>query len=1131
MASETSLCLSTLNVRGLAAKRKQSQVYRLMTDQDLDVLAIQETKIAGEADTASMVQRFTSRYYAVVSHANGASAGCVLFVKKLSGLVMQETVSSPTGRLVVCDFLLCDKEWRILCLYAPNEVDARENFFANVKQYLSTQKRVVLMGDFNCVLNGRDKTSRSAFRDKSTDLLTDLIKEYDLDDVAECLQTAHGVEYTHFQGTSHARLDRIYVSLDMVPKCNNYHVVPMSFSDHCLVKCLIGTKKHSCSFNWDLWKINAKLISDKTFIDTVKNKISEINFAYASNMGEQWEWCKQNIKMKALERSSCIRYEERRNESALRTMLKRLIELESRTPGAFKDDVRKIKQKLQVIDEEKYRGAVVRARAEALTAGEVPTKRALRLEKTYASRNQIHEIEWNGNLVMDNFSIADVFFQHYQALFSLRKVDVPKFKNAFLGVMPQLDDELKERLEQPISKEEVYRAIDNLNNGKSPGPDGLSAAFYKAFKQEITPVLAAVFNEAYELNVLPPSYRTSHTVLIPKTDQTEKLRLPTSYRPISLTNVDYKIFMKILAARLQTVMPEIVGDHQTCGIKGRSILNNIHKARCVLECCDVMQVCVAVLQIDLEKAFDCVSHDILLAILEYINVGTVIRQGVAMAYQNCSTQLIVNKTIGKSISVQRSVRQGCPLSPLLFCVYIETLCRSILQNDAIQGFRLHASEVKLLAYADDVALFCENKESVIEAVRVVKQFSDISGSPVNWGKCLGFWHGEWPSTPATFANIRWETTPVKYLGVPLEFYKDNDRYWQQQVKEMREKVDRWKVANLSIFSRATVCNLFFISKIWYTMQVLYCSRLNIQKFHRIFAVFVWASSWERCSRTNLFRRVKDGGVGLGHLFVRQLVNRFIFFRDVRDPFLRTVCQMRISKALPDFIVATSSIPGTLKGFFKEVVSTVRFLSVRFSKDYLSSVQRKKLYRDLCDTEFPVPLYRSLYRGSQGQNVLKRVKRMQIPPGVKTFFFKVHTGTLSVKTVLKEKGFFVPWGTHCLICNQPETIDHVFLHCWEGVFLWDVLQRTVKKEFPLDPYGIRYLAIENDDGLPFDLVMLVGLHSIWRARMAGYYCDPDARPARMYFRESINAFLEVQKAHECAPEWLSRLEPLATLREF
>lgn len=98
-------------------------------------------------------------------------------------------------------------------------------------------------------------------------------------------------------------------------------------------------------------------------------------------------------------------------------------------------------------------------------------------------------------------------------------------------------------------------------------------------------------------------------------------------------------------------------------------------------------------------------------------------------------------------------------------------------------------------------------------------------------------------------------------------------------------------------------------------------------------------------------------------------------------------------------------------------------------------------------------------------------------------------------------------------------------------MWDVLQRTVKKEFPLDPYGIRYLAIENDDGLPFDLVMLVGLHSIWRARMAGYYCDPDARPARMYFRESINAFLEVQKAHECAPEWLSRLEPLATLREF
>lgn len=89
----------------------------------------------------------------------------------------------------------------------------------------------------------------------------------------------------------------------------------------------------------------------------------------------------------------------------------------------------------------------------------------------------------------------------------------------------------------------------------------------------------------------------------------------------------------------------------------------------------------------------------------------------------------------------------------------------------------------------------------------------------------------------------------------------------------------------------------------------------------------------------------------------------------------------------------------------------------------------------------------------------------------------------------------------------------------------------QKDFPLDPQGIRYLSIENDDGLPFDLIMLVGLHCLWRARMAGYHCDPDARPARMLFRECMSRFVEIQKAQDCVPAWLSRVEPLTALKEF
>lgn len=187
----------------------------------------------------------------------------------------------------------------------------------------------------------------------------------------------------------------------------------------------------------------------------------------------------------------------------------------------------------------------------------------------------------------------------------------------------------------------------------------------------------------------------------------------------------------------------------------------------------------------------------------------------------------------------------------------------------------------------------------------------------------------------------------------------------------------------------------------------------------------------------------------------------------------------------------------------------QFLTARFSLEYLSSIARGKLYKDVCDTVFPIPLYRALYCGGTGQDVLKRVRRMEVSPGVKSFFFKLHTGILSVKTWLQERGLFVPWGVNGCICKQPENIERVFLHCWAAVFLWDVLQRTIHKDFPLHPHGIRFVSVDNEERVPYDLVMLLCLHSISRSRMAWLHGDVDARPTRQYFIESVTQFVEVQ----------------------
>lgn len=124
----------------------------------------------------------------------------------------------------------------------------------------------------------------------------------------------------------------------------------------------------------------------------------------------------------------------------------------------------------------------MRARAEHYLAGETPTRRALSDEARYYNANTIDKILWDGELTSDKTCIENAFVDHYTSLFSPAVPNVEQFKKDFLPLMPRLDAEVKDTLEEPITLVEVERAIAELKGGKAPGPDGLGAAFYKFFQ-------------------------------------------------------------------------------------------------------------------------------------------------------------------------------------------------------------------------------------------------------------------------------------------------------------------------------------------------------------------------------------------------------------------------------------------------------------------------------------------------------------------------------------------------------------------------------------------------------------------------------------------------------------------------
>lgn len=297
-----------------------------------------------------------------------------------------------------------------------------------------------------------------------------------------------------------------------------------------------------------------------------------------------------------------------------------------------------------------------------------------------------------------------------------------------------------------------------------------------------------------------------------KSDDPRKLLDVEAYRPISLTNVDYKIFTKVLAKRLQSVITHLVLPHQTCGIKGRTIYTNIHTARTILECCDMTQDNIAMIQLDLQKAFDRVNHDILQLLLEHCNVGSVIKEGIKMVYEECAVNLIINNTVSENIPVLSGIKQGCACSSLLFALYLEPLCLKIRINKMVHGYSFYATEVKILAYADDIAIFCKDKDSIKEAVKEATSFCSATGSAISWDKSLGIWHGNWGQEPEAYANMRWTSIPARYLGVPLQHYGNTAEYWAGETERLKDQSENGEGITFLCFPALQSVMCFLLQK-------------------------------------------------------------------------------------------------------------------------------------------------------------------------------------------------------------------------------------------------------------------------------------------------------------------------------
>ena len=202
-----------------------------------------------------------------------------------------------------------------------------------------------------------------------------------------------------------------------------------------------------------------------------------------------------------------------------------------------------------------------------------------------------------------------------------------------------------------------------------------------------------------------------------------------NFRPVTLLNTDYKILAKVLAKRLALVVGRLVGDAQTCAIPNRSIHDNLHLTRYIIERVGKEPgMGGALINLDQSKAFDRVDHQYLAAVLRAAGFGPVFRGWIAAMYSNICSVVKVNGHLSESFSIARSVRQGCPLSPLLYVLALEPLLRKLEVSRGIP--RELGCGRAVSAYADDVTVIVSDISEIEVIGTTLKEYEAVTGAKI-----------------------------------------------------------------------------------------------------------------------------------------------------------------------------------------------------------------------------------------------------------------------------------------------------------------------------------------------------------------------------------------------------------------
>ena len=533
------------------------------------------------------------------------------------------------------------------------------------------------------------------------------------------------------------------------------------------------------------------------------------------------------------------------------------------------EEIDALESQLKALALQELEGSKIRSRAQWLEEGEKPTRYFFRLERERCEKNYVSSIlNEQGIEVTSRDHIEQAHVSFYANLFSPKPIDDFCKQSLLDGLFKTLSGDDRELCKGSLSLAELADSVAGLARSKSPDPDGFSAELYCRFWDSLGPLLLKVAEESFNDGALSDSMQGSAKRLIYK--KRGNIADLKNWRRISLLNVDYKIISKAITSRLSSVIGSIVHPDQTCSVPGRSIPSNVVQICDVLDYIERTDETAILLSLDQEKAFDRVDRSFLSHLLLRFGFGPNFCQWVSVFYNGAHTRIILNGWLTEKISLRRGVRQGDPLSPLLYILCVETLACQVRNCPQVRGFLLPGArglQAKVRVYADDTTAILKDYRSLARLFDLISIYERGWGAKLNRSKTEAMWLGAWKCRTDEPLGLTW-VRKMKILGVIFGTESTELDNWQPKLKKLEKSLNLWKSRSLSFVGKSMILNVLGLSKFLYLSRALIMPVWVLTRVNQLIWPFLWGSRIETVSRKSCCLSLRSGGLNVCDLRLR-----------------------------------------------------------------------------------------------------------------------------------------------------------------------------------------------------------------------------------------------------------------------